>query len=119
MRQVAAVLLCLSAAWAQSIQNAQMLERAGRRKEAIDEYCAVLARTPGDIVAYIELRRLSQELESYDSLQEGVNGNTVKKQEEPQPTREVQKNNSNGKDSKGHMNLADMKDLTAAILGAL
>jgi len=64
------VLVGLGAAWAQSVQNAQMLERAGRPDKALDEYCAVLARTPGDIVAYNELRRLSQELESYDSLLE-------------------------------------------------
>ena len=68
MRRLLAVVACLSAAWAQSIQNARMLERAGQQERAIEEYCAVLARSAGDIVAYNELRRLSLELESYDSL---------------------------------------------------
>ena len=68
MRYVVAVFACLTAAWCQSIQNARMLERAGQPKEALEEYCAVLARAPGDIAAYNELRRLSMELESYDSL---------------------------------------------------
>lgn len=68
MRNLLAVAACLSAAWCQSIQNARMLKRAGQPKEALEEYCAVLARAPGDIAAYNELRRLSMELESYDSL---------------------------------------------------
>ncbi|UCG42705.1 MAG: tetratricopeptide repeat protein [candidate division WOR-3 bacterium] len=68
MKILPAMLACLAAAWAQSIQNARMLERAGQPDKALDEYRAVLAREPGDIGAYNEFHRLSMELESYDSL---------------------------------------------------